>query len=103
MTGFADSNIVPLRDRRSWENGRNLFYEGDDPDGFAEAVKTKTGFDPRTSPPLPDEFFICHPGSGCGCGKWAEDSHHRPFAGYPFYCPDRFAEAVHGLEDLIGT
>jgi hypothetical protein len=61
--GSMSGNVIPLRNRRTscttgttWRDhypeGRDIFYEGNDPVAFAEQVKVEFGFDPREAQPV---------------------------------------------------
>jgi hypothetical protein len=42
--------------------GRDIFYEGDDPAGFAAEIRAEFGFDPAADPNWPgDHRFRCPP------------------------------------------
>jgi hypothetical protein len=83
------SALVPWREL--FPKGRRIYYEGDDPQGFAEQIRTEFGFDPSTDPDwgigdwympdgtrCPDPFgrtlmFLCPPGildAVYGSGRW---------------------------------
>jgi len=75
-------------------DGRTLYYEGDDPDGFARAVKTQFGFDVaehRGYWPVKndDESYSYKPHSE---PTWNE-SH-----GWQFHCPVEHIDAIYGDE-----
>lgn len=62
--------------------GRNLYYEGDDPEGFATDIAAKFGLDPRT-----DHHW------------WEvidEDGRSAPFQVYRFHCPPGLLDVVYG-------
>lgn len=62
-------------------NGREIFYEGDDPDGFAVEIAAKYGFDPRTDQ------------------RWWEviegDAESEPFVVYGFHCPAVLLDVIY--------
>ena len=63
-----------MEDHKSWAemfpNGRHIFYEGDDAEGFARQIKTEFGFDPSQDP------------------KWSD--------GHGFDCPPEHLDAIYG-------
>lgn len=63
-----------------WPEGRELYYEGDDPNGFAATIRAEFGFDPVTDPDW---------------GVWVEeDNPDGGYRYYPFHCPSEHLEAV---------
>lgn len=74
---------MPSTDTATWAelfpNGRDIFYEGDDPDGFAEEIAVKYGFDPRT-----DRRW------------WDVIDGEEPFVAYQFHCPAHLLDAIYG-------
>ncbi|MFG1883777.1 hypothetical protein [Micromonospora sp. NPDC049102] len=74
-----------LEQRSAWRNlypqGRHIFYEGDDPAGFAEEVRAEFGFDPTADP---------HWGTRIG----SEDN---GFDSYSFYCPGDLLDSIYGV------
>jgi hypothetical protein len=63
-----------ITQRELFPSGRQIYYEGDNPEGFALEIKERFGFDPRIS-------------SG-----WDEEH------GYSFVCPAEFLDAIYGSE-----
>jgi hypothetical protein len=62
--------------------GRDIFYEGDDPDGFAAHIAERFGFDPRADRGWWDVIE--------GDGELA------PFTAYRFRCPPEHLDAIYG-------
>lgn len=77
MTATSTSTWADL-----FPNGREIFYEGDDPDGFASDIAETYGFDPRTDP------------------RWWEviegDGDMEAFVVYGFHCPPELLDAIYG-------
>jgi hypothetical protein len=77
---------VRSTDTRTWSElfptGRDIYYEGDDPDGFAAELAATYGFDPRTDP----HWWDVIPG----------DDDAEPFSSYRFHCPAELLDAVYG-------
>lgn len=63
-------------------NGRTIFYEGDDPEGFCKEIKAEFGFDPRERP---GDFTI--PGHAPSPMTWEQ---HRAF-----HCPPEHLDAIY--------
>lgn len=64
-------------------HGRNIFYEGEDPQGFVEEIKSEFGFDPSA-----DELWgVFYPETPSG-----DDS----FTSFQFHCPAERLDAVYG-------
>jgi hypothetical protein len=62
--------------------GREIYYEGDEPEKFVEEIKAEFGFDPSAY-----EFW----------GEWCEGDDDCPgFHSYPFHCPPGILDAVYG-------
>lgn len=65
---------------KSWKdmfpNGRILFYEGNDPKGFAKEMLTKHGFDPSK-----------------------DNTHWNAEHGYSFLCPAGLIDTVYGNDE----
>lgn len=75
-------------DPRTWAKlfprGRDIFYEGDDPDGFAEEIAATFGFDPRSDHRWWDVIPVD------GSDEFRADP-------YPqFYCPAEHLDAIYG-------
>lgn len=65
-------------------NGRTIYYEGDDPEGFCRAIKEEFGFDPRDLPGR--NIFTDEPEhSWCNC----------PFCPHKFHCPPEHLDAIY--------
>ena len=60
--------------RELFREGRFIFYEGDDPEGFAKEINERFGFDPRQS-----EDFNEH-------------------GGYGFHCPPEHLDDIYGTD-----
>jgi len=62
--------------------GRTIYYEGDDPEAFAQQVKTEFGFDPSASP------------------WWGErnDEGELDVNSYKFHCPAEHLDAIYGTD-----
>ncbi len=69
---------------RSWSElfptGRTIFYEGDDPEGFALEIKEKFGFDVTSAPPPSAEPYA----------SWTEPG------GWSFHCPAVLLDEIYG-------
>jgi hypothetical protein len=63
--------------------GRDIFYEGADPEGFAAAMLDHFGFDPSKDP---------------NWGQWIGDSPDDPtgFVSYQFHCAAEYLDDVYG-------
>ena len=72
--------------RSAWSGlfpeGRHLYYEGRDPQGFVEQVKSKYAFDPSKDPAWGQRV---EPGDG-----------HEGFDSFSFDCPPRLLNAIYG-------
>jgi hypothetical protein len=64
-------NLYKTPAQELWPEGRHIFYEGDDPDGFAAEIKKEFGFDPRESN-----------------DGWCEAR------GFEFFCPPEHLDAI---------
>ena len=69
---------------RLFPEGRDLYYDGDHPEGFAEAIREEFGFDPSADPLW---------------GKMGE-GRDGAAASYGFRCP---AEKLDGIYDMHGS
>lgn len=63
--------------------GRTIFYEGTDPDGFAAQIKAEFGFDPS-------QTLARDVGDGRPFHGWNEDF------GWAFHCPPEHLDAIYG-------
>jgi hypothetical protein len=63
--------------------GREIFYEGDDPVGFVKEIQTEFGFDPGLDPRW---------------GKYIDGEDFDPFYSYGFICPAEHLDAIYGSE-----
>ena len=78
--------------------GRTLFYEGDDPTGFANEITAEFGFDPRECPGVYEQ-------PGCEFGDYAalaampgiaKRSTWYDVNGWQFHCPPEHLDAIYG-------
>jgi hypothetical protein len=67
--------------------GRDLYYEGDDPDGFARQIKAEFGFDPSADPHWGGAPVMVGPH-----GEDLEDPFGRV---YLFRCPPEHLDAIY--------
>lgn len=73
---LADVNWAKL-----FPEGRDLYYEGDHPDKFAEAIREEFGFDPSADPLW---------------GKRVKGDDDRPgFTSYGFHCPAEQIDVIY--------
>jgi len=72
---LADTNWGKL-----FPEGRNLYYEGEHPDKFAEAIRDEFGFDPSADPLW---------------GKHVESDDGPGFILYGFHCPAEMIDVVY--------
>jgi hypothetical protein len=63
--------VLMLKWSEMFPDGRYLFYEGDNPEGFAKEMRNKYAFDPKK-----DNL------------NWSD--------GYGFWCPSRLLDEVYG-------
>lgn len=82
-------------------DGRCIFYEGDDPDGFRAEIKTKFGFDPAGSSPT--QFQTGWHDDSCDCGKdyhWtaAEADAKHWTEQRQFYCPPEYLDEIYSSD-----
>ena len=79
--------------REMYPQGRHLYYEGDDPDGFADTIAAEFGFDPR------DETNCCM--YGPDWGYHPELWKYIPEVGFTprdFHCPAEHLDAIYGSD-----
>jgi hypothetical protein len=69
-------------------DGRNLWYDGDDPDGFVAELKARFGFDPSKSPTGGRLLW------GVPTPPRADDPEREWCTAYPFYCPPQHLDAI---------
>jgi hypothetical protein len=94
--------------RELFPTGRGLFYEGDDPDGFAATIKAEFGFDPSTDPRW-GAHYDAQPGDPAKIDElrdWFDSDQSVPFnlenmpvrehTDYQFHCPAEFLDAIYG-------
>jgi hypothetical protein len=74
--------ILPARPRWSemFPDGRTIFYEGDDPHGFARTIRQEYGFDPSLD-------------DGWGVPLDVDGRRHIMFQ---FFCPPEHLDAIYG-------
>lgn len=65
-----------------YPDGREVFYEGDDPAGFVATVRDRFGFDPAADP----RWNVTIPG----------DATVPAFQSYAFHCPVQHLDALYG-------
>jgi hypothetical protein len=77
--------------------GRTIFYEGSDPEGFAEQIKAEFGFDPRESPgvyenqPVPYDYWaLSQMPAEAKRPTWSQEHD------WQFHCPSEHLDAVYG-------
>ena len=73
--------------QRLFPEGRCIFYEGDDPEGFAEQIKAEFGFNPRE-----DHRW----GRTLMHGPDGEDWEDPLGRSYAFHCPPEHLDAIYG-------
>jgi hypothetical protein len=66
-----------------------LFYEGDDPDGFAAQMRDEFGFDPAVNPEWGKRITYETPAAGA-----------QGFLSYPFWPPAEYRDKIHDDESL---
>jgi hypothetical protein len=69
--------------------GRDIYYEGDDPAGFAGQIKTEFGFDPSADP----GWGVAIPADEDGDG----------FTSYRFRCPPEHLDAIYSERFPMGS
>ena len=81
---LVDPPAAPLAQwSELFPKGRHIYYEGDEPQEFAEQIRTEFGFDPSA-----DEYWgLLIPG---------DDLHDDAFTSYCFRCPPEILDAVYG-------
>lgn len=73
--------------------GRILYYEGSDPEAFADQIRDELGLDPRISDGRAEGYD-----NGLYGAEWTAES------GYSFYCPPQHLQAIYGSGRFpIGT
>ena len=73
--------LADLTWAKLYPEGRDLYYEGEFPDKFAEAVREEFGIDPSVDPLW---------------GKWTEGDDGGPgFTVYGFHCPAQHIDAIY--------
>lgn len=66
-------------------DGRHIFYEGDDPDGFEKIMKDEFGIDLAAQKSWREPIEPDRPGG-------------EPFISYGFFCPPEHLDAVYGTD-----
>jgi hypothetical protein len=79
--------------RELFPNGRHIYYEGDDPDGFAAEIRTEFGFDPTTIPN--SVLYSANPLWGL---YYPADDRRDAFISYSFHCPPGILDAIYGSD-----
>ena len=75
--------LADLTWAKLFPEGRDLYYEGECPDKFTEAIREEFGFDPSADPLW---------------GKWVEGDHGEPgFISYGFHCPAKHIDAIYAM------
>ena len=75
--------LADLTWTKLFPEGRDLYYEGECPDKFVEAIREEFGFDPSA-----DALW----------GKWIEGDRGEPgFISYRFHCPAGHIDAIYGM------
>lgn len=77
----------------TFPDGRTIYYEGDDPEGFREIIRGEFGFDPAdahgrnglTGQPDPGSWGEWNPGEDGGDG----------YSSYSFHCPAEHLDAIY--------
>ena len=85
-------------------DGRVLFYEGDDPDGFVKEMKEKFNYDPSMNSvdfsslsPIPNT-------PNTAWGKWLPGDAKEPgFMSYAFHCPGHLLDKVYCGQYPLGS
>ena len=74
----------------TWPDGRVVYYEGDDPEGFAAAMLSEYGIDVRVATP----YCWCEQGHP---QSWGEGT-CRPLGGRAFFIPAGLVGAIYGSD-----
>ncbi len=95
----------------SWSDlfpdGRDIFYEGDDPVGFVNTIKAEFGFDPSADPNW-GVSFPAEDGYDPDAPPWVPETGrtysrdeippHGEFTSYQFRCPAEHLDAIYGSD-----
>ena len=84
---YATDDSITWRELRP--EGRHIFYEGDDPQKFAEEIRTEFGFDPSNDP-LWGVLIPAGPG-------------FESFYSYQFHCPPEHLDAIYSDRFPMGS
>jgi hypothetical protein len=92
----------------SWQEmfpeGRVVFYEGDDPEGFVKEMKEKFNFDPSMTDV---DFTALAPIPNTPNKAWGElipgDADGPGFLSYAFHCPGHLMDKVYGGSYPLGS
>lgn len=79
--------------RELFPDGRYIYYEGDDPEGFIEEVKTRFGFDP-TANCLPNPICRGWFKDDAPVVDWKEE--YAESKSFGFHCPPEHLDAIYG-------
>ncbi len=79
-SGLAPAQVADTTWSRLFPEGRHIYYEGDDPTGFASQIEAEFGFSPALDP------------------HWGEqiDGDDFSFTSYSFHCPPEHLDAIYG-------
>lgn len=102
MEFFPGTRIPKLSWAEIFPGGRDVYYEGDDPDGFTAEIKNKFGFDPAASPHKFGFGPALTPAPYWGETVNGGDT-ETPTVSYPFHCPAEHLNAVYGGDYPIGS
>jgi hypothetical protein len=78
--------------------GRTIFYEGDDPEGFRRQIKDEFAFDVAD---LPGRHIVTGEPMAGTWGKWIPCDDSNPedgFRSYSFHCPAKHLDAIYGSD-----
>mgnify|MGYP001617856475 CR=1 FL=1 len=84
----AKSNFKLRKWSELYPNGRYIYYEGDDPQGFIEEMKAKFGFDPSKDNP-----------------DWGEEYNEdgEQWKSYGFFCPVEHLDEIYSGTYPMGS
>jgi hypothetical protein len=91
--GEPDGDGLPSW-RELFPGGRCIFYDGDDPDGFAREVRAEFGFDPAADP---------HWSRAVMHGPGGEEMPDPLGRSYGFHCPPEHLDAIYSDRLLVGS
>jgi hypothetical protein len=90
---LADENEIDVK--KTWAEmfpeGRDIFYEGDDPDGFVAEIIAEFGFDPRN---CPARYLGFNRAEG---PTWTAER------GWAFRCPAEHLDAIYSARFPMGS